>query len=79
LITLFKKRISKLQECKDNIHSNIEKTNQAIMDSEKVQTLSEEWWVQPAQYITPWVKLKGMNVQQWIQQYQSLITKLEQI
>ena len=34
-------------------------------------------WAQPAQLAVPWVTRQGMNVNQWLEQWRTLLTKLE--
>ena len=36
-------------------------------------------WVQPATSLTPWVTYEGMDVQQWVQQWRVLTTKLRHL
>lgn len=36
-------------------------------------------WVQPAASLTPWVMYEDMDVQQWVQQWRVLTTKLRHL
>ena len=34
-------------------------------------------WTQPAQLLVPWVTQQGMNVNQWLEQWRTLVNSLE--
>lgn len=45
----------------------------------QVRHTLDEWWEQPAQYLTPWVMYEGMDVAKWIEQWNCFTNKLRQL
>ncbi|GCC17310.1 HAUS augmin-like complex subunit 5 isoform X1 [Chiloscyllium punctatum] len=64
-------------ECDQNTISNIHKLlNQCLQATEFTTELRndvQDWWEQPAQFLVPWVKQHGHNVQGWIHKWSELI------
>nr|XP_054760038.1 uncharacterized protein LOC129266228 [Lytechinus pictus] len=37
------------------------------------------WWDQPAQHLTPWVKVEGQTMQQWLDKWMMIATQIKQL
>ncbi|XP_067874739.1 HAUS augmin-like complex subunit 5 [Heterodontus francisci] len=65
------------EECAKNcipvIEKLLKKCNQAIEFTDELRDDVQDWWEQPAQFLVPWVKQYGLNVQGWIQKWSELI------
>ncbi|XP_078392312.1 HAUS augmin-like complex subunit 5 [Cetorhinus maximus] len=49
------------------------KCDQAIHFTDELRNDVQDWWLQPAQFVLPWVKKHGLNVQEWIHKWHDLI------
>ncbi|XP_052073001.1 uncharacterized protein LOC127711078 isoform X6 [Mytilus californianus] len=58
------------------LNQRINSTGKALADCVHVKDTISEWWNQPAQYIVPWVKVKGNSLQNWKEKWTILTTKL---
>ncbi|XP_072326274.1 HAUS augmin-like complex subunit 5 [Scyliorhinus torazame] len=71
-------RIQQLtEECEKtsipNIHKLLNKCSQAVEFTDRLRNDVHDWWEQPAQFVLPWVKHHGHNVQGWIHKWNGLI------
>ncbi|XP_067831519.1 HAUS augmin-like complex subunit 5 isoform X2 [Heptranchias perlo] len=55
------------------IQKQLDQCNQAIEFTDELRNEIQDWWEQPAQFLVPWIKQHGMNVQQWVQKWNALI------
>ncbi|XP_051865777.1 HAUS augmin-like complex subunit 5, partial [Pristis pectinata] len=51
---------------------NLEQCEQALNFANTLRREVEDWWEQPAQFLVPWVKKEGRNVQDWIRRWNQL-------
>ncbi|KAL9964069.1 hypothetical protein ACROYT_G027647 [Oculina patagonica] len=61
------------------IQNGLNKTTKALSDCISVKDIVSSWWEQPAQFVTPWVKLDDMNMRQWTDQWTLSATRLRQL
>ena len=75
------------------LHNQLQKTNNGVQQCSYIKAAIDEWsvnkvsvscelyilsrWTQPAQLLVPWVTQQGMNVNQWLEQWRTLVTNLE--
>ncbi|XP_048476616.1 HAUS augmin-like complex subunit 5 isoform X1 [Rhincodon typus] len=56
-----------------NIHKLLNQCLQAIEFTTELRNDVQDWWEQPAQFLVPWVKQHGQNVQGWIHKWNELV------
>jgi len=61
------------------VQNGLNKTTKALSDCISVKDIVSSWWEQPAQFVTPWVKLDDMNMRQWTDQWTLSATRLRQL
>ncbi|XP_072122336.1 HAUS augmin-like complex subunit 5 [Mobula birostris] len=57
------------------IHRILEQCQQALNFTHTLNQDINDWWEQPAQFLVPWVKKEGRNVQDWLQRWSQLVQR----
>ncbi|XP_069798519.1 HAUS augmin-like complex subunit 5, partial [Narcine bancroftii] len=53
--------------------------DQAIGRTHRFQQEVQDWWEQPAQYLVPWVTRNRMNVRSWVQRWNCLVQRSQEL
>ncbi|XP_072049913.1 HAUS augmin-like complex subunit 5 [Amphiura filiformis] len=71
-----KKQLSRLFPL---LQSRQAEATQGLQDCIRVKDELTAWWEQPAQQLTPWVRLDNKSLQQWLDQWTVAVTRLRQL
>eukprot|EP01112_Ceratiomyxa_fruticulosa_P002653 TRINITY_DN1279_c1_g1_i1.p1 TRINITY_DN1279_c1_g1~~TRINITY_DN1279_c1_g1_i1.p1 ORF type:complete len:657 (-),score=186.47 TRINITY_DN1279_c1_g1_i1:76-2046(-) len=55
------------------LHTSIQESKQGLEMAKNVMKTAEEWWIQPAQHLLPWMKVENLNVSNWIENWHKLV------
>ncbi|XP_065919716.1 HAUS augmin-like complex subunit 5 isoform X2 [Dysidea avara] len=61
------------------LHNQLNRTHSAIQQCDDIKASIGDWWTQPAQVLVPWLTQQGMNINQWLEQWRTLVMRLEEI
>jgi hypothetical protein len=79
-----------LQRCQDHDHDLVgrgvpavreclSRASCGLADCKKTAETLEHWWVQPAQFLTPWATHTGVTSAQWVEQWRTLAAKFSEL
>nr|KAG5690646.1 hypothetical protein BaRGS_022145 [Batillaria attramentaria] len=61
------------------LQKRISQAARASTECIKVKDGVQAWWDQPAQFLTPWLKVDDMTYQQWYNKWRIIATKIRQL
>ncbi|XP_038065283.1 HAUS augmin-like complex subunit 5 [Patiria miniata] len=61
------------------LQTRLNESTDALASCISVKDALSAWWEQPAQLLTPWVKLDDLALQQWLDKWTVAVTRLRQL
>ncbi|XP_033641240.1 AUGMIN subunit 5-like isoform X1 [Asterias rubens] len=61
------------------LQTRLDESTDCLSDCITVKDSLTAWWEQPAQKLTPWVKLDDLSLQQWMDKWTVAVTRLRQL